>query len=59
MLQGTVMAVSTTPSRTIALPVRMPSTLPQILDAFVGGLLELVIHSIEGVRERLSRLSVR
>jgi hypothetical protein len=33
--------------------------LPRVVEAFFGSFLELVIHSIEGVRERLGRLSLR
>jgi hypothetical protein len=32
---------------------------PRAVDNLVGSLLELVIHAIEGLRERLGRLALR
>jgi hypothetical protein len=36
-----------------------PSTLPQAVEALVGDALELVIHSIEAVRDQLGKLVLR
>ena len=52
------MIASSPPARSIM--VTNPAQgLPRAVDAFVGSLLELVVHSIEGVRERLSKLTLR
>jgi hypothetical protein len=37
----------------------MASGLPQALDAFVGSALELVIHSVETLRDRLGHFAMR
>lgn len=46
------MVASSPPSRSIAV-ANSAHALPRAIEAFVGSLLELVIHSIEGVRGRL------
>lgn len=51
------MVASSSSSRSIT--VASSSALPRVLDAFVGNVLELVIHSIEGLRERIGRVSLR
>jgi hypothetical protein len=52
------MIASSPPARSVMVTTPAQS-LPRAVDAFVGNLLELVIHSIEGVRERLARLTLR
>jgi hypothetical protein len=38
----------------------LPSqSLPQAVDAFVGSALELMIHSVEAMRDRVLRLAMR
>ncbi|HET9623935.1 MAG TPA: hypothetical protein VFP84_21330 [Kofleriaceae bacterium] len=39
--------------------VSTSSGLPQAVDAFVGSALELFIHSVEIMRERLGRFAMR
>ena len=52
------MVASSPSSRSLA--VLPPSSgLPRAVESFVGGLLELVIYSIEGARDRIARLAVR
>ncbi|MBC7976227.1 MAG: hypothetical protein H7138_14740 [Myxococcales bacterium] len=46
------MVASSTSSRSIAVLNTAP-TQPSAVETFIGNLLELVIHSIEGVRGRL------
>ncbi len=46
------MVASSPPSRSIAI-VTTSQAQPSAIEAFIGNLLELVIHSIEGVRGRL------
>jgi hypothetical protein len=57
--EANLMVASSPPSRSIT--VANPAhALPRALDAFIGGLLELVIHSFEGVRGRfVGKPSVR
>jgi hypothetical protein len=52
------MIASSPPARSVMVTTPAQS-LPRTVDAFVGSLLELVIHSIEGVRERLGKLALR
>jgi hypothetical protein len=51
------MLATTTPSRTLSLAPRAPALSFVILDTVVGSVLELAIHAIEGVRDRLSKLA--
>jgi hypothetical protein len=46
------MIASSPPARSITV-IDSAQTLPRVVEAFIGNLLELVIHSIEGVRGRL------
>lgn len=43
--------------RSVAI-VETRSGLPRALDTIVGGMLELAIHSIEGLRSRFGRLAL-
>jgi hypothetical protein len=45
-------------SRSLALVTRLRSTLPHATDVVLGGVLELMIHSIEELRDRAGRLSL-
>ena len=47
-----------TPSRSLALVTRLRSTIPHVTDVVLGGVLELMIHSIEELRDRFGKLSV-
>jgi hypothetical protein len=38
---------------------RLTSGLPSVVEVIVGEVLDLMIHSIEGLRDQLRRLSVR
>jgi len=44
--------------RSVALVTRLRATLPQATDVVLGGVLELMIHTIEDLRAQLSKLSV-
>lgn len=44
---------------TTAFSSSMASGLPQALDAFVGSALELVVHSVETLRDRLGHFAMR
>jgi hypothetical protein len=50
------MIASSPPARSIMVTNLAPGV-PRAVHAFVGSLLELVIYSIEGVRERLTQLT--
>jgi hypothetical protein len=52
------MVASSPPARSIMAPNLAPG-LPRPVDVFVGSVLELVIHAIEGVREHLGKLTLR
>jgi hypothetical protein len=45
-------------SRSVALVTRLRSTFPHATDVVVGGVLELMIHSIEELRDRFSKVSL-
>jgi hypothetical protein len=45
------MAVTSIPSALLPLP-RLPSAAPRILENVVGGILELLIHTVEDWRDR-------
>jgi hypothetical protein len=47
-----MLATTTPPTVTVA---TTPASLTRALDAFVGSFLELVIHSVEELRERVTR----
>lgn len=49
------MLASHDPSRTIALSHHQPDVLPRLIDQVVGGLLELMVHSVEGLRARVNK----
>jgi hypothetical protein len=48
-----IMLASRLARRSVTLVGQLPS-LPRVLDRLVGGMLELMIHSIEGLRDRLA-----
>lgn len=52
------MVASSPPSRSITV-VNSASGAPRAVEAFLGNLLEVVIHSIESLRERLGNWSQR
>jgi len=49
------MIASETPPSSTALAARQPSVLPRLIQQVVGDLLELVVYSVEELRERITR----
>jgi hypothetical protein len=47
------------PSRSVALVTKLRPTLLHVTDTVLGGMLELVVHSVEELRDRLGRVPVR
>jgi hypothetical protein len=47
------------PSRSLALVTKLRPTLLHATNAVLGGVLELVVHSIEDLRDRLGRVPMR
>lgn len=58
VLCSSTMVVTSTSSRALAMPPspRLADIAPRILENVAGGILELVIHAVEGWRERRDRV---
>jgi hypothetical protein len=51
--------VASSPSPRSIMVTNPTQSVPRAVEGIVGTLLELVIHSIEGVREQLTKLTLR
>lgn len=49
------MDASTSPTSSLAVADRTSSVLPRLIERVVGDLLELVVHSIEELRDRVAK----
>lgn len=49
------MIASSSSSHSVALTDRQPPALSRLVEQVVGDLLELVVHSVEGLRERIAK----
>jgi hypothetical protein len=53
-----IMLASRQASPSVSLVSRMSYGLPRALEAVVGGMLEIAIHSIEGLRDHVARVGM-
>ena len=51
--------IASSPSARSIMVTNPAQSLPRAVDAFVGTVLELLVHSIESVREQLGKLTLR
>jgi|GEM_PF-7081822 len=51
--------IASSPSARSIMVANPAQGLPRAVDAFVGSMLELLVHSIESVRERIGKLTLR
>jgi hypothetical protein len=56
---GKIMVASSPSSRSITVTVRPRDGIPRAVETILGGMLELMIHSVEGLRDLFGRLSLR